>query len=552
MRQPQPISLPAAAIAGSSNIVTILEQAEQPEQPPSEKEIKKRKRLAAFKSTGANPSNSKLRAVELEGKGRVILDLQPEEPAPPATPEPTPVKKRANNRRKKKNADVLPNKKAAVDLEALDEHVEKPNWPDTEFPWRLRTEERLESAKAEEEERLRWIERFLDRDSDDEDDGESNVRPEQWDTPSISKYGVVYEHGVAQAYPTTRDKLVPIIAYSKNTRTMSRRVAFPSDPADARAALLSKRSVRALSYRQRKREREAGNEEDEVVCICHGKDDGRELVQCDACQTWYHLECIGIKSVTELGREEDPWFCRRCVRSPSPSREPDNHRVGSEPTFAPTDNEPISRRVLDAPFFPTSVQASPNWTTQRAPRTPTRNGTLSDFTYSWSDSSRPGPSTPQHSASDAKIYSSPPDSYGHPYEESPFDPTSTPSRGIRFYAPFTTPKNNTWLPRGPLFQTPSKVGGRAAGIAGSYPPVLEDPIFPNNHAAHDRFSRSGYDESPIRRSKAQVQEPLRHLHSPPRSKIPDSAMHYLEESPVVRSMIPADRERPQTFFEGGE
>src|ERR1700694_3272627 len=48
--------------------------------------------------------------------------------------------------------------------------LKKPNWPDAEFPWRLRTEERNEEAKALQEEQLRWIERYLDRDSDEEDD----------------------------------------------------------------------------------------------------------------------------------------------------------------------------------------------------------------------------------------------------------------------------------------------------------------------------------------------------------------------------------------------
>ena len=32
--------------------------------------------------------------------------------------------------------------------------------------------------------------------------------------------------------------------------------------------------------------------------MCHGTDDGRELVQCDACSTWYHLECIGIEDTS--------------------------------------------------------------------------------------------------------------------------------------------------------------------------------------------------------------------------------------------------------------
>ena len=29
--------------------------------------------------------------------------------------------------------------------------------------------------------------------------------------------------------------------------------------------------------------------------------------------TWYHLECLGIKDIADLGREEDPWYCHNCV-----------------------------------------------------------------------------------------------------------------------------------------------------------------------------------------------------------------------------------------------
>lgn len=479
--------------------------------------------------------------------------MQPEEQGRPVTPEATPQKKRVNNRRKKKAAELLAHKKLSSDPDAADEQAEKPNWPDTEFPWRLRTEERVELAKAEEEERMRWIERFLDRDSDDEDDAESSSQREHDETASVSKFGVVFDHTPETAYPAGRGKMVPLLAYSDNTQLMSRRMAFPSDPADARAALLSKRSVRALSYRQQKRAALGDDSDDEVVCICRGKDDGRELVQCDACQTWYHLQCIGIRTVAELGREEDPWFCRRCVRSPSPSRDP-AAGIAREPTFAPTDNEPIPRRVLDAPFFPASLQASPNWTSLKAPRTPTRSSaTPADYAYAWSSASRAGPSTPPPPAPadvSSRVYSSPLDAYGQPpYDESPFDPTSTPSRGIRFHAPFATPKNSAWPPRAPLFQTPSKASGRGGALGtggpGSYPPALDD--LSSSPPTQDRYGRTnGYDDSPIRRNKAR--EDARHT---PRAKIPNPALPFLEESPVVRSLLPADRERPRTIFEGG-
>lgn len=499
----------------------------------------------------------------MEGKGRVLLDIMSEEQGTPSSPEPTPNKKRVNNRKKKKTTEMLINKKPYSVSEAVDDQGEKPNWPDAEFPWRLRTEERIELAKAEEEERMRWIERFLDRDSDDEGDVESNFQHQHDEPSSASQFDPVYEKGPDISFPMGRGKMVPLLAYPNSTPKLSKWITFPSDPADARAALMSKRSVRALSYRQQKRQRELDDEDDETVCICNGKDDGRELVQCDACQTWYHLQCIGIRNIAELGREEDPWFCRRCVaRSPSPTRGPESLNT-SEPTFVPTDNEPNVWRALDASFFPPGLQDSPNWVSLRAPRTPTRAGTLSDFSHSWSDSSRPGPSTPQQSSSTVRIYSSPLDGYSRNYDESPFDPTSTPSRGIKFHAPFT-PKNNSWRPRTSLFQTPSKPAGRgpshmSIGQSGSYQAILDDHTPTGNvSSTHDPFGRPiSYDDSPIRRSKLQDNTSSRRiLHSPSRSKAPTSTQSHLEESPVVRSVnhqnqIQDERGRHRTSFEGG-
>lgn len=555
VRQPQPIALPSSAIAGSSTIVEILEEAQTT--PPTEKELKKRKRLAAFRSEPTE-NKSKLCAVELEGKGRVLIDIPTEEPPLPVSPEPSPSKKRGNSRRKKKGVDVSINKKTLAGSGAVDDQAEKPNWPDAEFPWRLRTEERLELARAEEEDRLKWIERFLDRDSDDEDDADlpppAEAIAHDNDILSSPLQSVTFKPG--------RGKMVPLQAYPGSPRAGSstKRIAFPSDPADARAALLSKKSVRALSYRQQKRQRELDDEDDddEVVCICNGKDDGRELVQCDACQTWYHLECIGIKNISELGREEDPWFCRRCVsRSRSPSTEPEI-LVMSEPTFVPTDDQPNVRGYSDAAFFQPTLQDSPNWTTSRMPKTPTRvsyHG-RSYSSHSWADSSRAGPSTPQHAAHTVRIYNNPDEAYNQNFEESPFDPTSTPSRGIKFHAPFATPKNNVWHRHsGSLFQTPSKPTGRGSTYktAETYAPPSLDPL--GHLPPQEHLGRPfAYDDSPIRRNK--VNDGARRVHhTPSRSRTSGSnQFSFLEESPVVRSVgsrIPRDQTQQRFMLEEG-
>ena len=93
--------------------------------------------------------------------------------------------------------------------------AEKPNWPDSEFPWALRTEEKAEQERAEEEERLRWIEKFLDRESDEEDDEEGVYRGTVDDEEEVlpsSVWGMVYddEDDRPVPYRAGRGKMVPL------------------------------------------------------------------------------------------------------------------------------------------------------------------------------------------------------------------------------------------------------------------------------------------------------------------------------------------------------
>ena len=561
VRQPQPLSLDATAIPGSSsNVVTVSENIE--DESLNEKELKKRKRLAAFRSESSR-GGTKLCAVELEGKGRVLIDIPAEDHTVLESPEASPSKKRTGNRRKKKGTEsASAGKKILGFFGNVDDTLVKPNWPDSEFPWRLRSEERVELAKAEQEERLRWIERFLDRDSDDDEDDAKFVpklddqEVDKGEPIPKSKWNTVYENASERpaALKLGRGKMVPLLAYpgedTRNHLTV-RRTIFPSDPADARVALLSKKTVRTLSYRQQRRYRDGDDDEDEVVCICNGKDDGRELVQCDDCQTWYHLHCIGIKNIAELGREEDPWFCRGCItRCRSPSTEPENFIV-REPTLVPTDSETHRHRSEDMPFYQPPLHDSPNWHSSRMPKTPTRvvhnsrpesNQSLS----SWidSDSSRPGPSTPRHYTQTVGVFTTPGPFDVYNLEESPFDPTSTPSRGIKFNAPFATPKSNVWPTRvNGLFQTPSRAGGRGLanktfGGVGSLSAVLDESDLTSASSSYDHFGRL-YDESPIRRNQSNSSMAIRRtIHSPSRPPTSGATLAFLQESPIMRSSLP--------------
>lgn len=525
--------------AGTPNVAEVLVERVE-EAPPTERELKKKKRLEAFRS--CNKTRLKLTPVEIVGKGRVLLEMPGDDKAAVTeTPESTPSKKRSGGKRKRKSADLTPGGKDKSSNPT--EELEGPNWPDDEFPWRVRKEERSETEKALEEERLKWIEKFLDRETDDEDDGEDGVRNVGMNDDEIlpsAKWGHVYEHETDKpvAVRMGRGKMVPLLAHPGDPRSAyaKKKSVFPSDPADARAALLAKKSVRALAYRNQRRQREMaeeGDDEDAVICICNGTDDGRELVQCDGCQTWYHLQCIGIRNIAELGREEDAWFCRSCVtrlRSPSPERQT-MLVVSQEPTFVPTDDAPRVRRTQDPTFFQ-PLHNSPLWNPPRVPKTPTRGGRHPDFDISSSSDSSRLPSTPQNSSHDMRLYNTPnPFEYHHATasDEVPFDPNSTPSRGIKFGA---TPKSHPWSIRaGGLFHTPLRHHGRSS-LGRSFG-SLED--MGGSFGAFDGLTRyPNVEDSPIRRTGREGHRMKRVPESPLPARPIVPLRPAPEESPVVR------------------
>lgn len=423
----------------------------EPEQDwiPSEKEIRKRKRLAAFQveyvAAGRHP---RVRPVEVEGKGRLLLNV-PEDQVPSAVHE-SPSKKRSNRRRKKSTTAVplSPQRKKGQGLDAAaldDEEIPRPNWLDSSFPWSMRAQERAEQARLEQAEKLKAIERFLDRDSDsDGENGDQSLRP----PVSAEEEELSLRRG--------RGKMVPLKVQSNGRAANGFREVdiIPSDPADARAALLSKKSVRELAQRRQQRQRWSADDDSdtEVLCHCHGTVDDPDVVQCDDCHVWYHLSCIGIKDIAELGEEEDPWYCSNCLGlGPLPSSDP-----ASEPTFVPTDERPQRSAFRDPLFFQSSpVSAWPSSSSvsasARAPKTPVRLGSGGrdkdrdrDFAHvyssrsSWEDSSELG--TPLNSSHSVRIYNTPllHHSVGSNSGDAvaaydPFDPSTTPSRGIKFH-----------------------------------------------------------------------------------------------------------------------
>lgn len=286
----------------------------EPQPTPTEKELKKRRRLAAFRTdhTGiSDPSSSKLFTIELEGKGRVLSDV-------PNTPYDSqslrkPVPQSAAHRKKKKE-EHIPSPDSQL-----------PDWPDSEFPWRLRSEERVMLAQKEQVEKLQWIEKFLDRDSDEEDVGAEAPVTTVIDEEDVQSSNSLPEHS-NQFLLRPEDPLL-------NSTSRSRSMSLPSDPADARMALMAQTDMHALSRRSRSRRRRRDREKaaeyrkhhrqttkTPKICVCRGSDDGRELLQCTNCQVQFHTVCLGFQDREVV----HPWCCSLCS--------PDSDSSGAEST----------------------------------------------------------------------------------------------------------------------------------------------------------------------------------------------------------------------------
>jgi len=493
---------------------------------PSEKEIKKRKRMVAFEE--ATTPSRPLYPLVVEGHGRLLYNV-PLEGIPLGEPEAPPAKKRGKIGRKKGKASAnlaTPKKNSQASSEPAHEDaaVPRPNWPDEQFPWSMRAQERAQTSQREHAEKMRIIERYFDRNSDEDSDDEDQtlgppVHTEDPDEELPIRRGRGKWAGLKE---NPNDPEV------KNPS----RIFLPCDPGDARAALISKRSIRKWRYaRMQRRQKE---KEEEIVCICHGKDDGRELVQCDECRTWYHLRCIGIRNVSDLGNEDDPWYCERCLDLPIPSSDP-----AAEPTFVPTDERPSRSASRDNLFFPSSLQASPTGplVPPQAPKTPTRARDRTESTFpsrsSFADSSR-GPTTPMSSAHSPHIYQTPTIFDDPNTDESPFDPTSTPSRGIKIGWPYATPKGQSiFTARSGQMRTPSRPPRHLRKYSGDPPLGVDESGGPSPY----RPTTFAYDDTPVRRSRPAREE--RSL--PMQRRLWDTPQDIrsigggLQESPIMRT-----------------
>jgi len=485
--------------------------------PRTENETRKRKRLESF--VASTPCTSKLRIVDVEGRGRILLNAEEEASLHETSNggNSTRQKRPVGKRKPKGNGTgkAPPSKRGITGTPGtfVDSGSAGPDWVDAEFPWSLKADQLVHAHWEAQAEKIHWIEKFLDRDSDSESEGEEIMPSSAW--------GELYQHPPMPCR-RGRGKMVPIKA---TDRRRIGTMVFPSDPADARAALLSRRAVRTLTLRRASQARQSnlssdgsGSGEDEAFCVCEGKVKDRGLVQCDDCERWYHLRCIGVRNVGELGGQTDPWYCTGCMRDSRRTVTPEPTIPSSEPTIVPTDDDCPGSSPKDPLFFVGDSERSPfqTWRPHARPSTPTRDSASFEplsGSSSTAYSNKGYPSTPQNSSSGlARIYETPNLSINVGGGEPTFDLTTTPSRGMKF-STFTPKSIGPWSynsrtnTTGIGFHTPSRkptgsvsrTMGRVDSVSGITPrPVLQDSPTRRKEGAISRVlhSRRLY-ESPM-------------------------------------------------------
>lgn len=310
----------------------------------SEREIKKRKRLDAFTRVQAR---TQLYPTEIEGLGRVIMNIPPEKNVPDIPPNPT--RKRLLGKRKRGALDKDKEKTPEAELEVKKEPTE-PRWLDDQYPWCLPGKEREEESRRLVADRMKLLENYLGYDS--ESDDESNLLNYDPFTPhnqSLDEPGL----GIGGRGKTVTVSRNPKRKKVPSAKSHARSMKFLSESADAREALCSRRSTRLLTYRLLtengyKRASRNGVNDGRLACICGNNetDDGLPSVQCEDCYDWFHLKCIGVNDVEDLGEPDDPWFCPSCMKRINSSVF--NWQAQRQPIFVPTDEKLADTRRDDA------------------------------------------------------------------------------------------------------------------------------------------------------------------------------------------------------------
>lgn len=57
-----------------------------------------------------------------------------------------------------------------------------------------------------------------------------------------------------------------------------------------------------------------------VCLVCNEREQdesSQDMICCDWCEDWYHFDCVGIPTGDGAMKEDDPWYCKRCIYNTS-------------------------------------------------------------------------------------------------------------------------------------------------------------------------------------------------------------------------------------------
>ncbi|KAJ7134213.1 hypothetical protein C8R44DRAFT_769872 [Mycena epipterygia] len=136
--------------------------------PLTEKQRRKKQRVDKFRNGGCGPPQ-RLFVGEVRGVGRVILDETPHNGVYTDATAAAAARRPAEERRRKKAAADYAARERERKERDLACFPTQPNWPDDDFPWRLREERRVKLQKEDRDLRMRYIEEFFAQDTEDEE-----------------------------------------------------------------------------------------------------------------------------------------------------------------------------------------------------------------------------------------------------------------------------------------------------------------------------------------------------------------------------------------------
>lgn len=124
---------------------------------------------------------------------------------------------------------------------------------------------------------------------------------------------------------------------------------------------------------------EAKNGSFKLGCGCSPKDDRKTMVQCDGCEAWYHLHCLGLRRDSPEFASDD-WYCSGCAASNKKNKLRQQKLTAGEESY-PSPDSP-AKQSLDLANPPAFLRKPHQEETPTTPKLGTSSGREPTFSHS--------------------------------------------------------------------------------------------------------------------------------------------------------------------------